>query len=115
MTYNFDDEDRRLGYVKTHWDNYNGVEVNQMHKLFYGDYLTSDNDTTTVLKKVQQTTDIGDKVLENVDVVRTCKQCPVYDQIEQEAQTMENSTISKIGSMDLDPKYVSNLVKAGDT
>lgn len=110
LTYNFEDEDRRLGFVKTHWPNYNGVEVNQMHKLFYGDYVTSEDETIRVLKKVQQSTELGDKVLENVKVIRTCKQCQVYDELEDEAQTMANSTMAQIGQMDLDPPYVSNIV-----
>lgn len=110
LTYDFQDEDRRLGFVKTHWPNYSGIEVCQMHKLYYGDYVTSEDETIKVLKKVQQSTELGDQILDNVQVVRTCPKCPVHDELEGEAQTMANSTIAQIGQMDLDPDYVPNII-----
>ncbi len=107
LTYDAQDEDMRLYFVKTHWPNYNGVEVNQFHKLFYGDYVTSENETITVLKKVQQSTDIGNKILPNIKVIRTCKQCAVYDAIEQEANTLANSTLAIVGPPSYDPQTYS--------
>lgn len=103
MTYNFIDEDRRLDFVKTHWPNYNGVEVNQLHKLFYGDYMTSEDETITVLRKVRQSTQIGDKVLDNVKVIRSCKQCPVYDDLDEMRKDMEKLSDSVVGQHAYDP------------
>lgn len=88
LTYDFENNDGRLAFVKTNWPNYNGAEVNQIHKLYYGDYLTSTGETENVLQKVRQSTDIGELVLENVKTIRTCAQCPVYDTLEEELKTM---------------------------
>ena len=84
LTYDFNNNDGRLAFVKTNWPNYNGAEVNQIHKLYYGDYLNSLGETENVLQKVRQSTDIGEKVLEDVKVIRTCNQCPVYDSLDSE-------------------------------
>lgn len=88
LTYDFENNDGRLAFVKNNWPNYNGVEVNQIHKLYYGDYLNSLGEIENVLQKVRQSTDIGDTVLEDVKVIRTCKQCPVYDELESELEEM---------------------------
>lgn len=103
LTYNFVDEDKRLGFVKTHWANYNGVEVNQIHKLFYGPYLTSDNEDITVLRKVRQATDIGEEILENVTTYRNCKECPVYDELDDMRDDMETLTNGIVGTHAYDP------------
>lgn len=78
------EEDLRLVFVKTDWPNYSGVEVSQIHKLYFGDYLNSEDQIITVLHKVRQSTDIGRKVLEDVKVIRNCKQCPVYEVLDDE-------------------------------
>jgi hypothetical protein len=88
LTYDFENNDGRLAFVKTNWPNYNGVQVNQIHKLYYGDYLNSLDETENVLQRVRQTTDIGDLVLEYAKVIRSCKQCPVYDELEDELEIM---------------------------
>jgi hypothetical protein len=88
LTYDFENNDGRLAFVKTNWPNYNGVQVNQIHKLYYGDYLNSLDETENVLQRVRQTTDIGDLVLEDAKVIRSCKQCPVYDELEDELEIM---------------------------
>lgn len=82
------EEDLRLVFVKTHWPNYSGVEVNQIHRLYFGDYFNSENQTITVLHKVRQTTDIGKKILEDVKVIRNCKNCPVYDDLDAELEQL---------------------------
>lgn len=84
LTYDWLNNDGRLAYVKTNWPNYNGVEVNQIHKLYYGDYLNSEGEIENVLMKIRQSTDFGDKILENIKKTRTCSQCPVYDQLDAE-------------------------------
>jgi len=88
LVYDFENNDGRLAFVKTNWPNYNGMEINQMHKLYYGDYLNSLGETENVLQKVRQSTDFGEKVLDNVEIVRTCRQCPVYDNLEDEMEDM---------------------------
>lgn len=89
LTYDFENNDGRLAFAKNHWPNYNGVEIDQIHKLYYGDYLTSEGTVENVLQKVRQSTNIGDEVLENVKVIRTCKQCPVYDELDAEIAKMQ--------------------------
>lgn len=86
LTYNWttDDEDNygRLLYVRTYWPYYNGLEVKQLHKLYYGDYLNSNDETESVLLKIRQTTEF--KKLEEVQVYRSCPVCPIYDQLSEE-------------------------------
>lgn len=57
----------------------------------YGDYLTSDNETIKALLKIRQSTNVGEEVLENVKVIRTCKQCPVYDELDEELNQMNKN------------------------
>lgn len=84
LIYDFANNDGRLSFVKTHWPNYAGAEINQIHKLYYGDYLNSRGETENVLQKVQQTTDIEEGLLENVRVTRACPSCSVYDMFQAE-------------------------------
>lgn len=91
LTYDFEGNDGRLAFVKTNYPNYEGVEVNQIHKLYYDDYLNSLGDTENVLTRVRQSTDFGDEVLENVEKIRTCNQCPVYDDLDAELTALNNS------------------------
>lgn len=84
LTYDWVNNDGRLAFIKTHWPNYYGVEINQIHKLYYGDYLNSKNEIENLLMKIRQSTDISDILVDNVKVTRTCTQCPVYDTLEDE-------------------------------
>ena len=77
-----------MAFVKTHWPNYNGVEIDQIHKLYYGDYLNSEGEIDNVLMKVRQSTNFGNEILENVEQVRTCNQCPVFDALDEEIEDM---------------------------
>ena len=70
LTYDFENNDGRLVLVKTNWPDYEGIEINQTHELYYGDYYNSLGETESVLQKVRQSTDVGDKILENVKVVK---------------------------------------------
>lgn len=56
--------------------------------MYYGDYLNSDGEIDNLLMKVRQSTDFGEEVLENVKQVRTCKQCPVYDELDKEIEEL---------------------------
>ena len=38
--------------------------------------------------KVRQNTNFGKEVLENVEQIRTCKQCPVFDTLDKEIEDM---------------------------
>lgn len=78
-----------LVYVNTLWPYYNGLEVKQMHKLFYGDYLDSYGDMQRVLMKVRQTTDYTKT--EQVQVYRNCPTCPIYDNLSEERMAMEEA------------------------
>ena len=88
LTYDWISNDGRLAYVKTHWPNYNGVEINQIHKLYYGDYLNSKGEIDNVLMKIRQSTNFGKEILENVEKIRKCKQCPVYDELDKEIEDL---------------------------
>jgi hypothetical protein len=74
------------------------MEIDQIHKLYYGDYLNSLGETENVLQKVRQSTNFGDEVLENVKVVRTCAQCPVYDTLEDEMKEISAQVDDQGGS-----------------
>ena len=71
LTYNQvnGEEDLRLEFVKTNWPDRNGLEMNQINKLYYGDYLNSENEVTTVLQKIRQATSYDTKDLEGVKLV----------------------------------------------
>ena len=88
LTYKWDTDDEdmlgRLMFVKTNYPDYNGVEVTQIHKLYYGPYLDQYGNIQSVLQKIRQSTNFGKSVLENVKKIRTCKQCPVFDDLDEE-------------------------------
>ena len=98
LTYDFDNNDGRLAFVKTNWPDYNGVEVNQVHKLHYGDYVNSLGETENVLQKVYQSTDIGKKIIENINVVNTCTQYKMYDSINTELNEMITQGLDEGGN-----------------
>lgn len=93
LTYNWttDDEENygRLLYVRTFWPYYNGLEVKQLHKLYYGDYLNSNNEIESVLLKIRQTTEF--KELEEVQVYRSCPICPIYDELSEEEKAQQEA------------------------
>jgi hypothetical protein len=93
LTYNWttDDEENygRLLYVRTFWPYYNGLEVKQLHKLYYGDYLNSNDEIESVLLKIRQTTEF--KELEEVQVYRTCPVCPIYDELSEEEKAQQEA------------------------
>ena len=98
LTYDWANNNGRLGYVKTNWPNYYGVEINQIHKLYYDDYLNSEGKIDNVLMKVRQSTEFGKENLENVEKVRTCKQCPIYDTLDKEIEDLLASQNPKGGT-----------------
>ncbi len=93
LTYNWttDDEENygRLLYVRTFWPYYNGLEVKQLHKLYYGDYLNSNDEIESVLLKIRQTTEF--KELEEVQVYRSCPVCPIYDELSEEEKAQQEA------------------------
>ena len=84
LTYDWDTNNGRLAFVKTNYPDYHGVEVNQIHKLYYGDYLNSRGEIDNVLLKIRQSTTFGELRLEGVKKIRTCKQCPVFETLDQQ-------------------------------
>ena len=95
LTYDFDTNEGRLAFVKTEWPNYNGVKIDQIHKLYYADYTNSLGEVENVLQKVRQSTDIDEEVLENVKVTRICNQCPVYDDLNEELKEINNKNMTQ--------------------
>lgn len=92
LTYDFENEDGRLKYVRTVWDNYNSVgQVTQLYKLYYGDYLTSQNTVESVLQKVRQITKITKKYMNGVEVTQLSPENEIiYKSIYQELTDMDN-------------------------
>lgn len=62
------DNDNRLAFAKTVYPDYNGVEVSQIIKLGYEDYLNSKNEIDNVVVTVEQRTFVKKKILDNVNV-----------------------------------------------
>ena len=91
LTYDWENNDGRLAYVRTFWPYYHGVEVKQLHKLYYGDYLNSKDEIESVLLKVRQTTEF--KELENIEVYRNCPVCPIYDELDEEQKQMQANNV----------------------
>ena len=56
--------------------------------MYYGDYLNSEGNIDNVLMKVRQSTNFGNEILENVEKVRTCKQCLIFDELDKEIEDM---------------------------
>lgn len=85
------DTEGRLAFVETNYPNYNGIELTQLHKLYYGPYVNSLGETEEVLQKIRQSTDFGEEVLENVEKIRNCPQCPVYETLSQELEELKEA------------------------
>lgn len=99
LTYDFENEDGRLKYIRTEWDNYESIgAVSQLHKLYYEDYLTSDDTIESVLGKVRQITKITKTYMDGVSVTRlSAENEKIYKTIYQELTDMDivNSTRSE--------------------
>lgn len=93
LTFDWDtgdpDTDGRLAFVETNYPNYNGVEVTQLHKLYYGPYVNSLGETEEILQKIRQSTEFGEQVLDNVEKIRNCPQCPVHEDLSQELEDLK--------------------------
>lgn len=60
------------------------MKVEQIHRLTYGDYLTSHGTIEKVLMIVDQKTDVKEMDIDYIKLRRSCKNCPVYDKMNQE-------------------------------
>ena len=67
LTYNPENENR-LAFTKTIYPDYDGVEVSQIVKLGYQDYLNSYNEIDNVVTTVEQRTFVTKKNLDNIGV-----------------------------------------------
>lgn len=74
LTYDWKMNEGRLGFVKTHWPNFDEIEVTQIHKLIYGDYLNSEGKTESVLHQIRQATSGKYRNVQDGDV-NTCPEC----------------------------------------
>lgn len=74
LTYDWKMNDGRLGFVQTHWPNYDDIEVTQIHKLIYGDYINSEGNTESVLQQIRQATTGRYRNVQEGDV-NTCPEC----------------------------------------
>lgn len=55
LTYN-PDNDNRLAFVKTTWEENEGLEVSQIIKLGYQDYINANNEVNNVVVSIEQRT-----------------------------------------------------------
>lgn len=96
LTYFWDTEEEdskgRLWFVSTHWPYYQGHEVTQMHKLYYGDYTNSEGETESVLKKIGQATDVGTTLIENPWLDRIPE--PEFDEVAAENASVVATNLS---------------------
>lgn len=60
LTFGTEDDDR-LQEVKTHYDDYYGLEIDQTSALKYGEYLNSKGKTESVLISIRQDTKVISK------------------------------------------------------
>ena len=74
LTYDWKMNEGRLGFVQTHWPNFDDIEVTQLHKLIYGDYLNSEGKTESVLHQIRQATTGRYRNVQEGDV-NTCPEC----------------------------------------
>lgn len=89
LTFDWNDEGR-LHYIDTEWENYNSVaSVSQLHKLYYEDYLTSYGEVESVLAKVRQVTKITKKYMDGI----------VYSQMSAEKEQLYKSIFKEMEDM----------------
>ena len=62
--------------------------------MIYSDYKNSQGKTESVLTKVQQKTDIGEQILAGATVIRDCPTCPIYNELDNELESMKNGGVS---------------------
>ena len=97
LTYDFND-DGRLKYIRTEWPNYNAVgAVSQLHKLYYGDYLTSQNTIESVLQKVRQITKITKTYMDGVKVTKlSAENEQIYKAVYKQLQDMDTINSKRV-------------------
>ncbi len=97
LTYDFND-DGRLKYIRTEWPNYNSVgAVSQLHKLYYGDYLTSQNTIESVLQKVRQITKITKTYMDGVKVAKlSAENEQIYKAVYKQLQDMDTINSKRV-------------------
>lgn len=97
LTYDWED-DGRLHYIKTEWENYGSVgAVSQLHKLYYEDYLTSNNTIESVLGRIRQITKVTSTYMDGVTVTKlSAEQEYIYKTIYQEIEDLEAINKAKV-------------------
>lgn len=100
LTYDFENEDGRLKYIRTEWDNYEAIgAVSQLHKLFYEPYLTSEGVYESVLKKVQQITKVVKVYMNGIKIPRLSQEKEkLYTAIYTELSNMDSLNIEQRGT-----------------
>ena len=90
LTFDWENDQGRLHYIQTEWENYNSVgAVSQLHKLYYEDYLTSYDEVESVLTKVRQITKITKKYMDGI----------IYSQMSAEREQLYKSIFKEIETM----------------
>ena len=62
------ENDNKLAFVKTVYPDYNGLEMSQIIKLGYEDYLNSKGEINNVVTTVEQRTFVKNQNLDNVNI-----------------------------------------------
>ena len=90
LTFDWENDQGRLHYIQTEWENYNSVgAVSQLHKLYYEDYLTSYDEIESVLTKVRQITKITKKYMDGI----------IYSQMSAEREQLYKSIFKEVETM----------------
>lgn len=98
LTFDWENDQGRLHYIRTEWPNYKSVgEVTQLHKLEYGDYLTSYGEIESVLVKVRQITKITKTYMDGVKVTKLSAENEIiFNTIYSETMAMDAANMKKV-------------------
>lgn len=85
--------DNRLAFTRTVYPDYEGVEVSQINKLVYSDYLNSKSITENLVTGVEQRTWVKKKNNNNIQVITDDNEADKkYTKLENELEQLKEST-----------------------
>lgn len=102
LTFDWNDQGR-LHYIRTEWDNYRSVgvgAVSQLHKLYYEPYLTSYGKIESVLTKVRQITKVTKEYMDGVKVTKlSTENEQIYKSIYKELSDMDKINAQRVAAI----------------
>lgn len=98
LTYDFDDGGR-LHYVFEDYPNYRDIgSVEQYYKLYYGDYINSNNEKESLLMKVRQVTNLTRKFLNIKSTQMSKERLRWYNSLKFEKNELDTLNLSTRGT-----------------